>query len=85
MKNSITITIKLFAGLDKDLDIDDSNRHEGIVLKVSQGTGLKKAVKLIGLSDQYAVVYFINGERIGLRRKLEDGDEIVCLKPAAGG
>ena len=85
MKNSITITIKLFAGLDKDLDIDDYNRQEGIVLKVAQGTRLKKAVRLIGLSDRYTVVYFINGERIGLRRKLEDGDEIVCLKPAAGG
>ena len=85
MENSITITIKLFAGIDKDLDIDDYNRQEGITLKVPKGTRLKKAVKLIGLSDRYAVVYFIHGERIGFRRKLEDGDEIVCLKPAAGG
>ena len=85
MKNNITISIKLYAGLDRDLDIDDYNRHEGITLKVPKGTRLKKAMKLIGLSDRYAVAYFINGERIGLRRKLEDRDEIVCLKPAAGG
>ena len=31
------------------------------------------------------LAYFINGEQVGLRKKLEDGDEITCLKPAAGG
>jgi molybdopterin converting factor small subunit len=40
---------------------------------------------MIGLSDRYALVYFIHGERVGLRKRLEDGDEIACLRPAAGG
>jgi hypothetical protein len=40
---------------------------------------------MIGLPDRHLLAYFINGERVGLWRKLEDGDDISCLKPAAGG
>ncbi len=39
---------------------------------------------MIGLSDRYSLVYFIHGERVGLRKKLESGDKIACLRPTAG-
>jgi len=85
MKNVLTVKVRLFSGLEKDVNADDYDRHEGITLNVPQGTRLKKVVKMIGLSDRYALVYFIHGERVGLRKRLEDGDEIACLRPAAGG
>ena len=85
MKNIITVKVRLFAGFDKDVSVDGYDRHEGITLNIPQGTRLKKVVKMIGLSDRYALVYFIHGERVGLRKRLENGDEIACLRPAAGG
>jgi molybdopterin converting factor small subunit len=85
MKNIITVKVSLFAGLDGDAAVDDYDRHEGIILNVPEGTRLKKVVKMIGLPDRYSLVYFIHGERVRLWKKLEDGDEIACLRPAAGG
>ncbi len=85
MKNIITVKVRLFAGLDKDVDVKAYDRHKGITLNVPDGTRLKKVVKMIGLSDRYSLVYFIHGERVGLWKKLEDGDEIACLRPTAGG
>jgi molybdopterin converting factor small subunit len=85
MKTIITVKVRLFAGLDRDLNVDDYDRHEGITLNVPERTRLKQVVKMIGLSDRYSLVYFIHGEQVGLRKRLEDGDEIACLRPAAGG
>ena len=85
MKNIITVKVRLFAGLDRNADVDDYDRDEGITLNVPAGTRLKKVVKMIGLSDRYSLVYFIHGEQVGLRKKLEDGNEIACLRPAADG
>ena len=85
MKNTITIKVKLFAGLDRDTGVENYDHDEGITFNVSAGTRLKKVVKMIGLSDRYSLVYFIRGEQVGLRKKLDDGDEIACLRPAAGG
>ncbi len=69
IKNVLTVKIRLFSGLDKDVDVDAYDREEGITLNVPKGTRLKKVVKMIGLSDRYALVYFIHGERIRLRPK----------------
>ena len=70
MKNIITIKVRLFAGLERDADVDDYDRNEGITLNVPEGTRLKKVVKMIRLSDRYSLVYFIHGERVGLRKSL---------------
>ena len=84
-KQTITIKIRLFAGLDQDADLKDYDRKEGLNLNIPRGTRLKKVVKMIGLPNRHLLVYFINGEQVELGRKLEDGDDISCLKPAAGG
>ena len=84
-KQTITIKIRLFAGLDQDADLNDYDRQEGLNLNAPQGTRLKKVVKMIGLRDWHLLAYFINGEQVKLGRKLEDGDDISCLKPTAGG
>ena len=84
-KQTISIKVRLFAGLDQDANLNGYDRQEGLILNVPRGTRLKKEVKMIGLPDRHLVAYFINGDRVGLWRKLEDGDDISCLKPAAGG
>lgn len=84
-KQTITIKIRLFAGLDQDADLNDYDREEGLNLHIPRGTRLKKVVKMIGLTNRHLLAYFINGEQVELGRKLEDGDDISCLKPAAGG
>jgi hypothetical protein len=84
-KQTITIKVRLFAGLDQDASLNGYDRREGLNLNVPRGTRLKKVVKMIGLPDRHLLAYFINGERVGLWRKLEDADDISCLKPAAGG
>lgn len=84
-KQTITIKVRLFAGLDQDADLNGYDRQEGLNLNVTKGTRLKKVIKMIGLPDRHLLAYFINGERVELWRKLEDGDDVSCLKPAAGG
>lgn len=84
-RQTVRIKVRLFAGLDRDADLVGYDRRQGLDLSVAGGTRLEKVVKMIGLPDRQVLAYFINGERVGLRRKLEDGDEIACLKPAAGG
>ena len=84
-KHIITIKVRLFAGLDQDANLKNYDRHEGLNLNIHRGTRLKKVVKMLGIPDGHLLAYFINGERVGLWRKLEDGDDISCLKPVAGG
>ena len=84
-KQMITIKVRLFTGLEQDAGLNNYDRQAGLDLNVPGGTRLKKIVKMIGLPDRHMLAYFIDGERVGLRKKLEDGDEITCLKPAAGG
>ena len=84
-KHTITIKVRLFAGLDQGADLKNYDHHEGLNLNIPKGTRLKKVVKMLGLPEGHLLAYFINGERVGLWRKLEDGDDISCLKPVAGG
>ena len=67
MKKVVTVKVRLFSGLDKDVNFDGYDRYEGITLNVPEGTRLKKVVKMIGLANRYSLVYFIRGERVGLR------------------
>lgn len=82
---TITITIKLYAGLDVDAGVAGYDPATGVSFQVRQGVRLKHAVKQLGLPDRRCLTYFINGSRVGLWRKLKDGDEISCLRPLAGG
>ena len=85
MQNSLTVKVRLFAGIDKEANIGDFDRNVGHTLEVPKGTRLKKVVKMIELSKNYTLVFFINGERVGLWKKLEEGDEITIFRPTAGG
>jgi hypothetical protein len=85
MQPTVSVKVRLFAGIDKDADVAGYDHNEGLTLTIPAGIRLKKLVKMIGLPKRYPLVFFINGQRAGLRQKLENGDEIACLRPTAGG
>ncbi len=85
MKKKITVTIKLYSGIAKELEIKNFDPAKGLTLSVSRGTRLKKILKNLGISNLSRLAYFRGGERIGLWSKVKDGDEISCLKPSGGG
>jgi len=82
---TIRVTVKLFTGLDKDVGEVGQNPRNGITLNLPKGTRLRKLTKTFDLPDRYSLAYFVNGKQVGLLRKLRDGDEVVCLRPSAGG
>ncbi len=78
MKNFITIKVRLFAGLERDADVDDYDRNEGITLNVPEGMmpfflpvrpngrcGVTLPLKKL---KSWMHPYY--GERIQLRRKI---------------
>ncbi len=82
---TIRVTVKLFTGLDKDVRGVGQNPRDGMTLNLPEGTRLRKLTKTLDLPDRYSLAYFVNGKQVGLLRKLKDGDEVVCLRPSAGG
>jgi hypothetical protein len=82
---TISVTIKLYAGLDIDAGVAGYDPATGVSLQIPNGARLKHAVNHLGLPDRRRLTYFIDGTRVGLWRKLKDGDEISCLRPLAGG
>ena len=78
---AIHITVKLFAGLDVDAGLDGYNPATGIDIQAAPGVRVKHIVKQLGLPDRRRLAYFIGGTRVGLWKKLRDGDEVACLRP----
>lgn len=79
------VRVKLFAGLEVDARVPHYDPFQGIVLDIPAGSRLKMVTRLLKLPDGGRLMYFINGARVGLWRRLKEGDEIVCLRPLAGG
>ena len=85
MAKDISIRIKFFSGIDKELKLENYNPAEGITLNVPSGKRLKWALKTAGMTSFSSYIYFRSGVRISTWTKLKEGDEITCLKPAGGG
>ena len=85
LRKKITVTVKLFSGLQKELNIESYNNEKGIDINLRSFSPLISIVKSLGLPRYRSLVYFINGERVGLFKILKDGDVVSCLKPSGGG
>lgn len=59
--------------------------YGGLVLDMPEGARLRTLVKQLRVPGYKRLQYFIDGKRVGLWRKLSDGEEITCLRPLAGG
>ena len=84
-KKNITITIKLFGGLDSHAKIERYDPDVGVDLGVPDSIRLGKALKKIGLGKINSMSLFVNGNPAGPRERLNDGDIIFCMRPMAGG
>lgn len=85
MEKKISIRMKFFSGIDKELKLQDYNPGEGVIMTFSPGKRLKYALKTAGIKKASPYFYFRDGQRITSWAKLRDGDEITCLKPSGGG
>lgn len=81
----ITITIKLYSGLHRQLKHGDYNPDSGLTMTVKENTRLKKVLSSLGLKNLSAHAYFINGERATLHSRVKSHDEVMCMRPSAGG
>ena len=84
-KEKITITVKLFNGLDREARVESYDAETGISMVVPKNLRLKKAIKRLGLNPYDSIALFINGKKAGFREKLNDGDVVFCMKPVVGG
>ena len=83
--DKIFITLKLFSGIHRDINLSDYNPSEGIVLNVKSGTRLGKILKMAGIGKPGNYIYFSEGERISVWNKITRSREISCLKHSGGG
>lgn len=84
-KENITITVKLFNGLDHEAKVESYDTETGISMVMPKHSKLKKAIKSLGLNPYDSIALFINGKKAGFREKLNDGDVVFCMKPVVGG
>jgi hypothetical protein len=85
MGNDISIRIKFFSGIDKELKLNNYDPAVGIAMKIPSGKRLKWALKNAGMIKFSSYAFFRSGERISLWSKMRDGDEVSCLRPSGGG
>ena len=85
MKKMIAINLKLYSGIDKEINLKDYNPKEGLQLEVKQGVRLGRILKQLGLKNFSQFVMFCRGERVSRWYKINDGDSISCMRPAGGG
>ncbi len=84
-KKTISVTLKLYSGIDKDAGIKGYDPYKGLILQVKDKTRLKKVLTSTGVRNLSSNAYFIDGRRVSLWTRLSDGNEIACMKPSAGG
>lgn len=85
MSRTMSITVKLYSGLDRELGIPSHDLGTGLIVTVPAGKRLRHVLKRLGMTGLSQFAYFRNGERISQWTKLGDGDEISCLRPSGGG
>lgn len=85
MPKEISINIKFYSGLDREIGLTGYNPYKGIDLKVPARSKLKQALKQLGYKHRSYHAIFCNTERSNLRYKLEEGDQISIIIPTAGG
>lgn len=85
MEKTISIRMKYFSGIDKELKLQNYNPAEGVIMTIPRGKRLRYVLKTSGISTTSPFFYFREGQRITSWAKLREGDEITCLKPSGGG
>ena len=82
---TITVIIKLYSGIEKELKISDYDVNNGISLTVRPGTTLRSVLRKLGLKKLSQYMYFSKGHHISLWKKIYETTEVSCLKISGGG
>ena len=85
MAKEISVRIKFFSGIDKELKLSDYDPAVGILMKIPSGKRLKWALKHAGMTSFSGNAFFRSGSRIFFFFKQKTAYEISCLKPSGGG
>lgn len=85
MAREVSVRIKFFSGIDKELNLQNYDPASGVALTLPHGTRLRRALKSLGVADLSRNIYFSNGKRISVWARLGDGDEVSCLRASGGG
>jgi hypothetical protein len=85
MGQDISVRIKFFSGIDKELKLKNYSPADGITMTVPPGKRLRWALKAVGMKKLSRYAYFREGGRVSPWAALMDGDEITCLRLAGGG
>ncbi len=83
--DTITVTLKLYSGIHREINLEDYDPEKGILLSVKSGTGLRKILKMAGIRKTGSYIYFSEGERISVWNRIRYSREISCLKHSGGG
>jgi len=84
-KEIIKVRIKFFSGIDKELGLLNYNPAEGVEIKLPGRKRLRSVLVGFGLKKISRFAIFRNGERMSAWAKLNDNDEVSCLKVSGGG
>ena len=83
--SGISITIKLYSGIEKELKIHDYEQNKGLIFTVKPGTTLRSILKRIGIKKMSQYTYFCGGHHVSVWKRFYDPAEVSCLRMSGGG
>jgi len=83
--NEIEITIKLYSGIEKELDFTDYDPDRGIILTIKRGAMLRSLLKKAGIRKPSRYIYFSSGHHVSIRKRFYKSAEVSCLRVSGGG
>ncbi len=83
--SEIIITLKLYSGIDKELNIRNYDNSLGIMLNVQKGSSLRSILKQAGIRKLSRFIYFCSGHHVSLWKRFYEPAEVSCLKVSGGG
>lgn len=83
--SDINITLKLYSGIEKELNIQDYNPDNGIIITIKTGTSLRKILRQTGFKKLSRYVFFSGGHHVSVWKRFKEHAEVSCLKVSGGG
>ena len=83
--SDINITLKLYSGIEKELNIHDYNPESGIIVTIKKGAFLRKILRNAGFKKFSNYVFFCGGQHVSLWKRFKESAEVSCLRISGGG
>lgn len=79
----VTITVVLYAGLDRYRPAGAQGRHA--TLELADGARVRDVLRRLDMPDDLSCIPVVNGTWAGVDRVLRDGETLSLFPPLAGG